>query len=362
MNKLVVHHAYVNGMAFDTSNNRNHGVPYAVSQAAAPHAPAFEFATGASRVVVPPSTSLQDLLAVRAVVTFYLAPAGGISRRYNIIEGHLSFALFVQPDGSLMGTIRDETGSWFGATSSPSVVSTGRWHQAEIRHDGMNQCLIFLDGVGVGSSYAARGPVASVGPHGIAIGHWPESSGVYTFEGYIRETWVYKYDPLLAAKGLLDCCCLDRRALDDTADALRKKGYTAQKAHDQGMKLIKFGLAISARVRGNDAARSQEHAVLSAQALAAFQRGDSAAYTNALTELAHLAVNSLSATEQQEIHDTEEGLFKQLPLSLKEWLALLAKLCWDRAKLDPRQLLSTFEIFPAAAEKKAVGKRRKHHA
>ena len=44
----------------------------------------------------------------------------------------------------------------------------------------------------------------------------PETPGVYTFEGYIREAKVYKFDPLQAAKDLLDPCCNCRPALDRT--------------------------------------------------------------------------------------------------------------------------------------------------
>ncbi len=55
----------------------------------------------------------------------------------------------------------------------------GRWHQAELRHDGINECLVFLDGVQVGSGYGAPGPVRSVGPNGVAVGHWPEPPGIY---------------------------------------------------------------------------------------------------------------------------------------------------------------------------------------
>ena len=43
MNKLVIRQTYINGTAFDTSNNLNHGLPYAVTQAASAQAPAFEF-------------------------------------------------------------------------------------------------------------------------------------------------------------------------------------------------------------------------------------------------------------------------------------------------------------------------------
>lgn len=151
MNRLVMHHIYANGMAFDLSGYRNHGLPYDVFQAPAPYSPSFAYTEPDSRVVVNPSASLQDLIAVRAVVTFDLDPAGGITRRYNLIEGHLCFALYVNADGSLSGTILDSAGQWAGAQSAPSLVSTGSWHQAEIRHDGVNQCLILLDGVPVGT-------------------------------------------------------------------------------------------------------------------------------------------------------------------------------------------------------------------
>jgi len=110
MNRLVMHHIYANGMAFDLSGYRNHGVPYDVSQAPTPYAPSFTYTQPNSRVLVSASASLQDLIAVRAVTTFNLDPAGGITRRYNLIEGHLCFALFINPDGSLSGTIIDAEG------------------------------------------------------------------------------------------------------------------------------------------------------------------------------------------------------------------------------------------------------------
>jgi len=193
MNKLVIRQTYIHGIAFDTSNNRNHGVPYAVTQTAAGAlAPAFEFRSPDSRVVIRPSTSLHDLIAVRAVATFYVDLAGGVmTRRYNLIEGELSFALFVNPDGSLMGTILDANGHWNGAQSAPNLVQPKRWYQAELRHDGINESLIFLDGVQVGAGYAAPGQVRSVGPNGVAVGHWPEPPGVYTMDGLSRlRAWV----------------------------------------------------------------------------------------------------------------------------------------------------------------------------
>ena len=67
MNRMVVHHIYSGGVACDLSGYRNHGVPYDVSEASPPYAPAFGYSSSDSRVIVPQSQSLQDLLAVRAV-------------------------------------------------------------------------------------------------------------------------------------------------------------------------------------------------------------------------------------------------------------------------------------------------------
>jgi Concanavalin A-like lectin/glucanases superfamily len=342
VNRLVVHHIYAGGVACDLSGYRNHGLPYDVSQAAAPYAPAFAYSGPGSRVIVPPSQSLQDLLAVRAVAEFYLDPAGGLSQRYNLIEGHLCFALFVNPDGSISGTIVDAGGQWAGAQSAPNLVSTGQWHQAELRHDGINQCSLYLDGAAVATSYEANGPVGSVGPNGIAIGHWPEPSGQYTFAGYLRQIWVYKYDPALAATGLLDPCCDgSRAALDDMAGTLRSMGYTREKAQADGMALIKLGLSASAQARANDPAASQQQAALSAQALAAFAGGDSNAYNNALARLARMAMQNLSPAQTQQLHAQEQDLVTALPLPIKDFQSLLAKMCFGQVKLNPATVVNT---------------------
>lgn len=357
MNKLVIRQTYIHQTAFDTSNNRNHGFPYAVTQAAGAFAPGFQFRNPDSRVIVRPSASLQDLIAIRAVVTFFLDPPGGLVRRYNLIEGELSFALFVQPDGSLMGTILDANGQWTGAQSAPNLIAPGQWHQAELRHDGINECLIFLDGVQVGSSYGAPGPVRSVGPNGVAIGHWPEPPGVYTMDGYIRGIELYKYDPAQAAKGLLDSCCIKRESLDDFADRLRAKGYTAQAAAQQAMEFLKFGLQLSAEVRGSDPAASKSHAQFSEQALAAFIRGDSAAYTEALAEVAALTTTRLSHAQLQALHNREEALVKQLPLPIKDWQKLIDDLCWGKTKLDPAKMATEYETALKRSGRAGHGKR-----
>jgi hypothetical protein len=73
---------------------------------------------------------------------------------------------------------------------------------------------------------------------------------------------IYVLEPLH-----LDPCCSDRSALDGTADKLRAIGYTADKAGEQGMALLKFPLGLCAQVRGTDPAVSDQQANLAASGL-----------------------------------------------------------------------------------------------
>jgi hypothetical protein len=184
MNKLILHHIYANGLAFDVSQNGNHGFPILVVPSTGPFLSTFAFNQWGSRINVRPSASLQNLFSIRAIVRFYLSPRGQL-HRFNLMEGHLSYALFVNPDASLQGTILDTNSAWNGATSGPGVVTSNAWHVAELRHDGVSNLQLFLDGNVVAQTYNVVGPVRSVADEGIAIGHWPGGSGVYTFEGIL---------------------------------------------------------------------------------------------------------------------------------------------------------------------------------
>jgi hypothetical protein len=136
MNQLVVHHIYANGAACDFPGYRNHGLPFDATDTPAPDAPGFTYASEDSRVSVPPGNSLQDLLPVRAVVSFNLNPEGGLTRSCYLIEGRAGFGLAVEPEGSLQGMILDAAGNWTGAQSPARVVSTGTWHATHLSFKG----------------------------------------------------------------------------------------------------------------------------------------------------------------------------------------------------------------------------------
>jgi hypothetical protein len=337
MNRLVLHHLYAT-TAFDLSNNRNHGAPIDVSTTTGVYSPSFSFGSGDSQIRVEPSPTLADLGAVRAVITFNLAPGGPLSRRYNLMEGHLSFALFINPDGSLQGTILDASGAWTGAKSAPNTVRPGQWHTAELQHDGINQLQLVLDGAVVAAAYNVLGQVRSVGPHGIAVGHWPEASGVYTFEGYLREAWLYKYDPYKDVNGLFDPCCTDRKGLAEAVAKLRAAGETADSVAAKGREVLAFGYEMLAAVRGGDGAVTKRQEGLSQQAWAAFLRQDQGGFSTALGQLAALAQGRLTHGQQEAFHKRQDDLLASLPLPKEDLLGLIHTMCWDKTGVDPERL------------------------
>src|SRR5206468_11779941 len=118
------------------------------------------------------------------------------------------------------------------------------------------------------------GPVRTVAAHGIAIGHWPEPDPRYTFEGYIGEVQLYKYDPKDDVKQLLDPCCIDREALDKVVEQLRAAGWNGQRLGDRARDLITLAVEIAGAVRGNDPAQTERHQHNMAEAMTAFRRRD----------------------------------------------------------------------------------------
>ena len=217
--KLVLHHEYNGSTAYDLSEHNHHGhLEHAHSGGGV-----VTFAHGSDCIRVRRSKLLTEMRAVRTSVRFKLA-TGAAKRRHNLIEGYLSFAFMINPDGSLQGTIHNRAGGWFGATSAPGLVTPGSWHEAMFVHDGFSACRIDLDGVTVAESFDVMGPVSGVSdPYGIAIGHWPDPGDQYTFEGEIASVRLWIDDPH-SARRLIDPCCIDREAIDELIGAARASG------------------------------------------------------------------------------------------------------------------------------------------
>jgi hypothetical protein len=327
MNKLVLHHTYVDGVAFDISDCRNHGIPIDVVQGSGAFADSLRFNGGSSRITVPTSPTLQDLRAIRARVVFYWDPATESNHRHNLIEGFISFVLGIGPDGHLFGGIVDAAGNWSGPSTAPGVVTSGDWHVADLIHDGANRCALFLDGTQV--AYGdVPGPVRSVGDLGIAIGHWPDPPDFYTLEGYVAEVQLRKHDMSTEIADDLDPCCADFDGIAQLAGRLREDGWTRAALQESLRSLVT--LATEATIRFRAAAGAEGDAAVrdALEAMAAFQRRDADGFRLAFARSAARVRRTLPSDEARDFIQRAELLVNELPIGTDEVRRLAEELCW----------------------------------
>jgi len=207
MYKLVVHHTYkLGGEAFDLSDYGNHGRRVATTAVPGrvPGKSALYFAGGPDRVVVRSNNSLNRLRSIQAEAWIYVED---LSKRSNIMEGELSFAFFIHPDGVLWGTFYDPdnlTGSdWPGVNTDAAFAPDGvkhtvplnTWVHVKYVHDGVASARLYINDVLVGANYNVKSSVRSVSSGGLVIGHWPvPGDDRYSFKGKIDEIKLWKYD------------------------------------------------------------------------------------------------------------------------------------------------------------------------
>ena len=191
---LVLYHRYEYGaQPIDLSGHDNHGRIVRKSQsasaeelgAAAGHGLRFDGAT--TRVVVPPSPSLESLGAVRIDARLRLE-AGG--HRRTIVEGFLAFSFFIESDGKLGGTIY--TGhDWYGAYSTASVVPIDHPIDVSFLFDGLTS-ILEVDRRVVAAAEWPIGPASGVAwPFGLNIGAWPDADR-RMFQGVMYELKIWR--------------------------------------------------------------------------------------------------------------------------------------------------------------------------
>lgn len=273
MAELRLHHTYARGAAVDVSDNGNHGEitrAYPSSSGSA-----LEFDSPSSRVQVPPSDSLKRFRSIRARVRFRLDPDASPDRRYNLMEGHLSFALYVTPDFTLKGTIYDNYRNWRGPTSDAGAVEPGRWHTAELTYvDSAARVDLRLDGKLVGSKQGVAGPVRPVGDLGVSIGIWPDADR-YALDGKLDDAKLWATWPEF--EDFVDPCCSDTGALDRVVEVMRRDPAVQNREVDPTA-ILRELQAISARVRaaivGDDPERSEQVRRLEREFEAAYRDGN----------------------------------------------------------------------------------------
>lgn len=280
--RLILWHTYSRGVAFDLSEHGNHGTIVDAVYGDAGFPDALHFTGGPAAVWVKPSRTLSNLGCVRTQVHFHWDPT--FSHRHNLIEGELAFALFVNPDGSLQGTILNALGNWLGAQSPAGMIVAGQWHTAELLHDGISTCKLYLNGALVAEDHSSPGPVGSVAARGLAVGHWPEPSDVYSLEGYIDSVKVWSEDPEHDSAGLIDGCCIRRAQILRQLDELAAHGLDGTALGDAARTLIEVGRETAYYLTQGSAAERDRGLALGARLLSAYQQGDAAAVADAVME------------------------------------------------------------------------------
>jgi hypothetical protein len=203
---LILHHPYRRvAEAIDISGADNHGLTRDVGLEAdgqSPGSGALRFDAASSRAWVPtrPMFSRFHALKIEAVVRVQ-----SLGVRRNIVEGHNSFAFFIHPDGSLLGTAltRVTPGGplgWFGADSvqrpsgTPATVPTNTWVKLTYIHDGFAAIRLFINDTLVSVNNTLHSPIRPVGSLGLHIGNWPNADS-YTFHGDIDDVRIWKWEP-----------------------------------------------------------------------------------------------------------------------------------------------------------------------
>jgi hypothetical protein len=226
MRRLVLHHRYSEGVAWDLSGYNNHGRIEHCDPGSGVSQGSLGFHQPDSRIDVAPSETLRHLGAFRCSVRFYLQGDG--SARYNLVESELSFAFFIESGLELAATVLDINGNWTGAFSSPNTVAPEAWHRADCGHDGISTSWVALDGNVVMTNSNVPGPVRAVGPKGLTIGHWPEPPNQYAFLGYLSEVWLWQTRP----DPLADQCCAGPEDYARLSANARARGWTYETVQD----------------------------------------------------------------------------------------------------------------------------------
>lgn len=345
MDKLVVDHSYALGIAWDRTEYRNHGLLYQTPPGSGFFQSSLSFAPGrtapGSMVVVPPAKSFAEIGAVRARARIYTTALGGGARRQNVIEGHLSFALFVNPDLSVQATFLDSTGNWTGIRSGVRAVVPNQWFNIEYWYDGISAAEILINGTRVASAFnpvshvgaPMRGPVRGIGPRGIAIGHWPEPDDRYTFNGYVRDVQVYKRDDLEDLLKLLDKCCLrDLSQWYDLGNRLRKDGYNLAYARRIKDQLVALGSETMADLRGGSEQATEQLNALLQQFLWALSRRGSVPLGPSLMPLLTWMATRASPQQAADVEARARALLSDLPLKEDELLDIVNRLCFTKLR------------------------------
>lgn len=206
MLKLILDQDFVRTPpAVDTSTYGHHGRIVDLRHSPdgrAPGSGALDFASDDAAVRIAPRPAWHKLEALAIEATVFLRPSAG---RRNVVEGDGSFALFVDDDGTLVGSVLSTVDgaaapAWntvssklHGPDGAVRTVPTGRWCRIVLHHDGITRCRIFIDDELVATRGDYRSGLGPVGDAGVVIGNWTLTSR-FAFDGLIDRVRIWKHD------------------------------------------------------------------------------------------------------------------------------------------------------------------------
>jgi hypothetical protein len=193
-----------------------------------------------------------------------------------------------------------------------------------------------LDGNIVESNYNVPGPVRSVGPEGIAIGHWAAPPnillpGFSTFEGHMGELQLYVDDPNKDQEQILDPCCIDRAALDNVVGRLRDAGWDGDRLTKYVTDLVSIATQITAAIRGGDAAETEKQKQLTLAMVGALLRKDTPGLRYARKQMTDQISTRLTADQLATFSKSFLDVASSLPLTPADWFGIAKALCLDYA-------------------------------
>ncbi|HEX6870828.1 MAG TPA: LamG-like jellyroll fold domain-containing protein [Micromonosporaceae bacterium] len=174
-----------------------------------------------------------------------------VGRRQNLVEGWMSFALYLQPDGQPVATIYDGQ-NWVAVSGGPGDVPFQDWSQVSFTYDGIGQALLAVDERPVGAS--SQMPLGMRQPRqNITIGHWPSGDDRYTLCGDLAGVLLRRrdyedlfrdaVDAMLCSRDLTDTqmgavLALRQRLATLSADTVRRLRACAQAQYHAVTELI----------------------------------------------------------------------------------------------------------------------------
>ncbi len=167
--------------------------------------------------------SLARFAALRVQALVRPAP---ITRRFNLVEGWMSFALVIQDDGRLIASIYDGQ-NWEGLDSGATRVEPGQWARVSFEYDGVSIASIGLDGVTVASRLDMPAGIRQP-QQVIALGHWPRGDGRYTLAGDLGHVRIEKRDDEDYWRDAAHTAFCRRHLSPEQADALDELRFLAR--------------------------------------------------------------------------------------------------------------------------------------